>query len=127
MVTICNSGENAMTNHIKCTQCDGGWRETEPEDRVSLNMPTQDACYHCGNTGYLSAEAYFNDLVEMLAESLATYMLGKLNQEQIENPDGEDWAFQMLPSEKTEPLKLARTNTENVPSPVPEPVDDVPF
>lgn len=70
-----------MSNRI-CPRCDGyGIRDED------------DACYHCGATGYISEEHWQQDRHEALAETLSGIMVRQERFDRDENPDGEGWAF----------------------------------
>ena len=75
-----------------CDRCGGdAFVEYEEDGR-----PVRDACYHCGNTGFITDEQAYLDRIEHVAESLAIDAVQKMRQERNDNSDafgGEDWAF----------------------------------
>jgi hypothetical protein len=74
--------------HVECPQCQYGWVLHDEDGRQFY-----DACYHCGNTGWISDEQAFMNRVRGVAGTLAYEAVMRLKKGADSNPDGEGWAF----------------------------------
>jgi hypothetical protein len=72
----------------KCGQCEDGWVYYDEDGRR-----VRDACYHCGNTGFIDEATAFLDRLQCAAEFLARLEVDELRRLRNEDPEGEDWAF----------------------------------
>lgn len=77
-----------MSNKVKCPECEAGFRIVEEDGRR-----IQDACYHCGNTGFITPEEYYRDQIRWAAELLAADMVNSLKAARNSDPEGEGWDF----------------------------------
>jgi hypothetical protein len=55
-----------MPDKFKCPQCEDGYRDVEEDGRM-----IRDACYHCGNTGFISPEQFRDDRIKSMIEEMA--------------------------------------------------------
>lgn len=74
---------------IRCPDCENGWREVDEPGYDTI----RDACYHCGNTGFITDEQARKDRIRNVAEMLGHRAMDAERQARNNNPDGEDFAF----------------------------------
>lgn len=82
---------------IKCPNCEDGFVIVEEDGRR-----IRDACYHCANTGFISAEQHRRDRIEAMAANLASRTVNQIKQACNNDPDSEGWAFHASESMMTE-------------------------
>jgi hypothetical protein len=76
---------------IKCPDCEGGWRVDWDEH---TGQKYRDACYHCGNTGFINEEQYFADRLRGIAATLSWRIVqARIAARNSAEFGGENWAF----------------------------------
>lgn len=76
--------------HQKCSKCDDGW-----QTYIEEGNPVQDACYHCGNTGYVTDEQAYRDRIDDVAGIIAN----KIVQDMKDEPPDEYGGWQTAAAE----------------------------
>lgn len=82
---------------IRCPACEDGWTYVE-EDGKRI----RDACYHCGNTGFISPQQHRVDQINSVVYALASESINRQKEWCNSNPDGEGWAFSAAENQMTE-------------------------
>lgn len=72
----------------RCNKCEDGFVEYEEDGRL-----VRDACYHCSNTGFISEETEFLDLLELAAAVIAEDEVRDWRDAQNADPENEGWDF----------------------------------
>lgn len=74
-----------------CPKCNGiGYCESIGDEYEPNSV---DACYHCGTTGKVSDETYYDDRINKLAAMLSCTAVNSERNSRDSDPDGEGWAF----------------------------------
>lgn len=74
---------------VRCNECEDGWRMVEEPGAGMI----RDACYHCGNTGFITDEHARLDRMRNIAEGMGHRAMCEVRDSRNRNPDGEDFAF----------------------------------
>lgn len=83
------SDKPAPAGMIRCPECVDGYREVEEPGYGTI----RDACYHCGNTGFITDEEARKDRIRNVADMLGNRAMDAERAARNGNPDGEDFAF----------------------------------
>ena len=72
---------------VRCTRCNGeGYQEWEEDGRL-----VRDACYHCGNSGWIDEETALHDEIGSVAESIAAHSVDEYRKASNDDPHFDGW------------------------------------